>query len=72
MRAPCGGRKRNQETTMADTHSDPPYVGELLEQNVEATFACDPWEQRGGYLKRCRGIEMLLNSTIGSDIAFSR
>lgn len=33
---------------------------ELLEQNVEATFACDPWEQRGGYLKRCRGIEMLL------------
>jgi 5'-nucleotidase len=32
----------------------------LLEQNVEATFACDPWEQKGGYLKRCRGIEMLL------------
>lgn len=33
---------------------------ELLEQNIEATFACDPWKQRGGYLKRCRGIEMLL------------
>ena len=33
---------------------------ELLEKNVEATFACDPWEQRGGYLKRSRGIEMLL------------
>jgi 2',3'-cyclic-nucleotide 2'-phosphodiesterase (5'-nucleotidase family) len=32
----------------------------LLEQNVEATFACDPWDQKGGYLKRCRGIEMLL------------
>lgn len=32
----------------------------LLEKNVEATFACDPWEQRGGYLKRCRGIEMLV------------
>ena len=32
----------------------------LLEQNIEATFACDPWEQKGGYLKRCRGIEMLL------------
>jgi len=33
---------------------------QLLEQNLQATFACDPWEQRGGYLKRCRGIEMLL------------
>ncbi len=33
---------------------------ELFEKNVEATFACDPWQQRGGYLKRCRGIEMLL------------
>lgn len=33
---------------------------ELFEQNVEATFACDPWEQRGGYLKRCRGVELLL------------
>lgn len=32
----------------------------LLEQNLEATFACDPWEQRGGYVKRCLGIEMLL------------
>ncbi len=32
----------------------------LLEQNIEATFAHDPWEQKGGYLKRCRGIEMLL------------
>ena len=32
----------------------------LLEQNIEATFACDPWDQKGGYLKRCRGIEMLL------------
>ena len=32
----------------------------LLEQNIEATFACDPWEQKGGYLKRCCGIEMLL------------
>lgn len=32
----------------------------LLEQNIEATFACDPWEQKGGYLKRCRGVEMLV------------
>ena len=33
---------------------------ELFEQNIEATFACDPWEQRGGYLKRCRGVALLL------------
>ncbi len=33
---------------------------ELFEKNLEATVACDPWQQRGGYLKRCRGIEMLL------------
>lgn len=33
---------------------------DLFEQNLEATFACDPWDQRGGYMKRCRGIEMVL------------
>lgn len=33
---------------------------DLFEQNIEATFACDPWEQRGGYLKRCRGVDLLL------------
>ncbi len=33
---------------------------ELFEKNIEATFACDPWKQRGGYVKRCRGIELLL------------
>lgn len=32
---------------------------DLFEQNLEATFACDPWDQRGGYVKRCRGIELL-------------
>jgi len=32
----------------------------LLENNIEATFACDPWQQRGGYLKRCRGVEVLV------------
>lgn len=30
----------------------------LYEQNIEATFACDPWKQQGGYLKRCRGLEL--------------
>lgn len=33
---------------------------DLFEHNIEATFACNPWEQRGGYLKRCRGVELLL------------
>ena len=33
---------------------------QLFEQNLEATFACDPWQQRGGYMKRSRGIEILL------------
>lgn len=31
----------------------------LFEANLETTFACDPWEQRGGYVKRCRGIEIV-------------
>lgn len=31
---------------------------ELYEANLEATFACDPWEQRGGYVKRCRELRM--------------
>lgn len=30
----------------------------LFEENLEATFACDPWQQRGGYLKRGRGIQL--------------
>lgn len=33
---------------------------DLFEANLESTFACDPWRQRGGYMKRCRGIEMVL------------
>jgi len=32
---------------------------DLFEDNLEATFASDPWKQRGGYVKRCRGIEMV-------------
>jgi 2',3'-cyclic-nucleotide 2'-phosphodiesterase (5'-nucleotidase family) len=30
----------------------------LYERNLEATFAADPWDQRGGYLKRCRGLQL--------------
>lgn len=32
---------------------------DLFEQNLEATFACDPWRQRGGYVKRFRGLEIV-------------
>ena len=32
----------------------------LFEENLEATSACDPWQQRGGYVKRCRGIELTI------------
>ncbi len=28
----------------------------MLEQNLERTFACDPFGQMGGYVKRCRGL----------------
>ncbi|WP_291986168.1 bifunctional metallophosphatase/5'-nucleotidase [Luteitalea sp.] len=30
----------------------------LYEENLKATFACDAWQQRGGYVKRCRGLEL--------------
>ena len=32
----------------------------VSEQNLEATFASDPWNQRGGYVKRCRGVELAI------------
>ncbi len=28
----------------------------MLEENLERTFAADPYEQMGGYIKRCRGL----------------
>ncbi len=28
----------------------------MLEENLERTFACDPYEQMGGYVKRCLGL----------------
>ncbi len=28
----------------------------MLEQNLERTFACDPFGQMGGYVKRCQGL----------------
>ncbi|MEF8875049.1 MAG: bifunctional metallophosphatase/5'-nucleotidase [Candidatus Thermoplasmatota archaeon] len=29
---------------------------EMLEEDMEGTFASDPYDQKGGYLKRCKGI----------------
>ncbi len=31
-------------------------VRAMLEENLERTFACDPYAQMGGYLKRCLGL----------------
>ena len=28
----------------------------MLEENLERTFAADPYAQMGGYIKRCRGL----------------
>jgi 2',3'-cyclic-nucleotide 2'-phosphodiesterase (5'-nucleotidase family) len=28
----------------------------MLEENLERTFACDPYDQMGGYVKRCLGL----------------
>ena len=33
-------------------------IRDMLEQNLERTFAADPYEQMGGYIKRMRGITM--------------
>ena len=29
---------------------------EMLEENLERTFSCDPYHQMGGYVKRCLGL----------------
>ena len=31
---------------------------EMMEENIERTFACDPFGQMGGYLKRFRGLRL--------------
>ncbi len=32
----------------------------MMEENIERTFACDPFDQMGGYLKRFRGLSLQL------------
>ena len=31
-------------------------IKEMLEENLERTFSCDPYQQMGGYVKRCLGL----------------
>ena len=33
-------------------------IVEMVEANLERTFASDPFEQMGGYVKRCRGLRL--------------
>src|SRR5690625_6436380 len=33
---------------------------QMLEENIENTFASDPYKQMGGYLKRCLGMKMFI------------
>ena len=35
---------------------------DMLEANLERTFAAEPFEQMGGYVKRCRGLHMYLKA----------
>ena len=30
----------------------------MLEENLESTFSCDPYQQMGGYVKRCLGLNV--------------
>ena len=33
-------------------------IWDMMEENLERTFAADPYQQMGGYLKRCRGLNI--------------
>jgi len=33
-------------------------IKEILEENLERTFSCDPFQQMGGYVKRCLGLNV--------------
>ena len=33
-------------------------IREMLEENLESTFSCDPYNQMGGYVKRCLGLNV--------------
>jgi 2',3'-cyclic-nucleotide 2'-phosphodiesterase (5'-nucleotidase family) len=33
-------------------------IWEMMEENLERTFSCDPYKQMGGYVKRCSGLNI--------------
>lgn len=33
-------------------------ISQMLEENLERTFSCDPYRQMGGYVKRCLGLQV--------------
>jgi len=35
-------------------------ICDMMEENIERTFSCDPFGQMGGYLKRFRGLTLFL------------
>lgn len=37
-------------------------IHDMLEENLERTFAAEPFEQMGGYVKRCRGLHMYIKT----------
>lgn len=37
-------------------------IAAMLEENYERTFAANPYEQMGGYVKRCRGLNVYLKA----------
>lgn len=37
-------------------------IRQMLEENLERTFAADPFEQMGGYIKRMRGVRMVFKA----------
>lgn len=45
-------------------------IRRMLEENLERTFAADPYWQMGGYVKRCRGIDLYvkIENPLGSRI----
>lgn len=35
-------------------------IRDMIEENLEATYSCDPHEQKGGYVKRMRGLTVYI------------
>ncbi len=35
-------------------------IRDMIEENLEATYACDPYEQKGGYVKRMKGLKVYI------------